>query len=282
MVEELRDATWECPDCAVEMHAAAVDPDREFKKAPYFTSKAKHMDDCRGDGIWEDVAPGPRRRANDQMLAAARIPVGLRLAQQRLRVNRVEGEEVAAPQPQNRNYIRPAPDGNDRQRDLIAGTIHRIAEAYATFDIDELPLEIAGCVGNTYGTCFERLGNIWRPQQYPRKIYYAELAFQRFVTNANSIQVFLYPALMPQGPRGEGNQLQRLSVTFDMNDWTDRRRNGFQDDLETYRREQMRLRNENADTLVHLFFLGDQDPGNLLNFVVNDPRLAAFIRMPPA
>lgn len=217
----LQEMTWECLDCRVEMAPVAVDPGREFKVIPYFRCVMQHAEDCQADGAIVPVSGEPRRTPEGANGNPGAVPSRLRLVEHRLLVEDRERDDQDDDVARRTDGGQPGQAG--REHDNVAGALHRIAEAYCIYEgIDRWPLSIPGCVGQTYGECFERLVSTSYGREYRRKVYYAEISFRRVEALDDLVEIALQPAFFTPMPDGR-KQPNSFRVRFNTRDWTGRR-----------------------------------------------------------
>lgn len=269
---------WECPGCGVEMIPVAASGFQHYKVAPHFRIHGAHAADCSA------LLSGPgSRSALSGAEDAGDAPPGtfprmLRLAPDRQKV--VPESEPAAASAAHAGLANPANAPQSRGSASVAGTLHRLAESYLLApEHHGEPLEIDGCEGNSYETCFRRLKNTNRPMRLPRLVWFAEIQFRRLARDGDIAEMTLSP-LQWIRQRSDVRPGPHYRVRFDMSTWTPRRRHAMDTELERRRAEQQELHHTEAGERVNIFFFGRQDHEDPMLFHVEDPRLVCFFRIP--
>ena len=275
---ELDDGGWECPGCGIEMIPVAASGDRLYKVAPHFRIHGQHAEHCStlGPGPGGSSSPSASEDAGDA--PPGTFPRKLRLAADRQEVvpEREPAAASAAHVGSPKAATAPQPHGSAS----VAGTLHRIAESYLLApEHHGEPLEIDGCEGSSYETCFRRLKNTNRPSRLPRLVWFAEIQFRHILREGDVAELTLSPlqwirnrSVVRPGPH--------YRIRFDMVPWTPRRRNAMFAELERRRVEQQELHHAEAEERVNIFFFGRQDGEDLMLFHVEDPRLVCFFLLP--
>lgn len=275
---ELDDGGWECPGCGIEMIPVAASGDRLYKVAPHFRIHGHHAEHCTAllPGSGGGSAPSASEGAGDT--PPGTFPRKLRLAAARQEV--VPEREPAAASAAHVGSPKAATAPQPLGSASVAGTLHRIAESYLlTPEHHCEPLEIEGCEGSSYETCFRRLKNTSRPARLPRLVWFAEIQFRHILREGDVTELTLSPlqwirngSVVRPGPH--------YRIRFDMAPWTPRRRNAMLAELERRRVEQQELHHAEAAERVNIFFFGRQDHEDPMLFHVEDPRLVCFFLLP--
>ncbi|HQU70402.1 MAG TPA: hypothetical protein PLI43_19705 [Albidovulum sp.] len=269
---------WECPGCRGEMIPVAASGDRLYKVAPHFRIHGQHAEHCSA------LLPGPGGGSTPSASGDAgnalpgTFPRKLRLAADRQDV--VPEREPAAASAAHAGLPKAASLPHPQGSASVAGTLHRIAESYLLApEYHGEPLEIEGCEGTSYETCFRRLKNTSRPARLPRLVWFAEIQFRHILREGDVAELTLSPLRWIK-ERGSVRPGPHYRIRFDMAPWTPRRRNAMFAELERRRVEQQELHHAEAAERVNIFFFGRQDGEDAMLFHVEDPRLACFFLLP--
>lgn len=139
------------------MGAVGTTRGRHYRVVPHFRVEGTHADDCDWEGLQVDIATAEPHEVLARRNLPGLEPVRLRLVERRPHV----APDAAQFDPGRPKGLGAAGHGGEAAagaHDAVAGTLHRIAEAYLAFPYwRDRPLEIPGCDGKTYAECFSLL-----------------------------------------------------------------------------------------------------------------------------
>ena len=269
---------WECPACKVEMVAVACS-NENYKVSPHFRANGKHEENCDLDGKRVLVEERNVRKTTKRMGTPTPMPSVLRIIEKR--PQRASQQESGKIEGRIDSYTGAKPNSHTNgSHESSASTIQRIVEAHLSHPSEQdHPLRIPGCDGRTYGTCFHKLKNIPRYTKFKLRIMSAPIRFTDLRYHENEMVVYLNRGILPYflDDRGKWKLSGYYRIHFLTDEWTERKRELFRNELlEAVRRQKEYYRGDRKRE-VFVFFLGEQQADDLASFLVDKYQLACFI-----
>lgn len=271
---EFHGAEWECEDCRVPMLAIAADGG-DYRVLPHFRVAPGHVHEwnCDADGTLEPIQPAAADGRAQQGREEVAIPNRLRLVNVRPRVvqpvDRLQGEARNV-----RDRGRGAPPRNIAG-DATSSSLRRIVDTYIHHPGERARfLRIPECAFNRYETCFLKLNNTKYPPKLSPRIYYAPISTKQTRVDETNIELQLDTVRWPIVAGSTGwRPIDQYRIHIPIIACSERRRDGLIADINAFRNRQDLFSTQNIPNRMHAFFLGIQDPVDLMLFRISDIRL---------
>ena len=270
---------WQCRACGAAMAAVGRGAGR-FRVSPHFRANERHARDCDADGNERSTASRNVRVAVRNRSTAGEGPSALRLPALRRQRPRA-GQSVEAEDHEDLHVKRDRGEAAPGTHGRTVSTLRPVSEHYS-FHPEKRgePLTIPGCPRATYGGLFGKLSGTTGYARWPRKVLFAPIRFKGAWIGNDTFVVYLHRVIWSSRRDGEERQpLRYYRITMTAREWSEGTRGLCRDEW----REAVQLQSGNyrqrRRRTVYAFFLGEQERGDLSNFVVRDHRLVCFLNL---
>lgn len=285
-IHELGDASiicWRCIGCDAIVIPAAWDPDKKYKRTPYFRAKTKHKEDCTAEKLEKMMKVKERKnKIKSEDGLPGTYPSAVRFSDQ---INAQEGCE------RQRERIGDdyRPESNDKgngsknpNHKRTAVTITPICKFYNAFPLlRHLSLRVPGCDGNTYRDIFQPISNNYTGQ-VERKILYASIRFKEAPDYSDDSKLKIALNLSNTDSQNKAPVYLQINWYY----WSKQRKGVLRNKIEKIRKE---LKNKylktdletesNKKPYGRIFFIGSRLDAN--QFLVEDSRKICLLQSWP-
>lgn len=269
LIENVDKERYRCRGCGAKAIPASFQPENVVR--PHF--RASHSPDCDITGEAKLIARGRQEKLGSKLTGfPAPYPSKLVLSDQRVVVDGDPGGAHPAPS-STRGQPRVGGGTSDLQRKRSAGTIRPISRAFINYPYDRyLDLDVPGVEAKTYAQVFKKLK--WDELlSYPdQKIFYAAIRWAAPLRTDDYLEVSL-----DGGERNDKKLVRPYRVRVAWRDWSKSQRTYVSNELEAARKEAMLEAEQKTKRKGYLFFIGEQDAGDLTLFRVADHRLICCV-----
>lgn len=270
LIENVDKERYICRGCGAKAVPASFQPENVVR--PYFRST--HNVDCDVSGEAKLIACGKLEKLGSKLTGfPAPYPSKLVLVDDRAVVEGGPGGEHPLP-PRTRGGPRVHSGGSaDIQRKRSAGTIRPICRTFINYPYDRyLDLSVPGVETKTYAQVFKKLK--WNELlSYPdQRIFYAAMRWSSPLRTDDYLEVSL-----DGGEREDKKLVRPYRVRVAWAHWSKSKRTYVSNELEVARKDAIGEADKKTNKKAYLFFLGQQDHGDLTLFHVTDHRLICCI-----